>query len=468
MLQSVEVSKSDQVSPLVATDTDGRRPLVLVLKALVQALVALAVLFGAVQGMRHLVATKPEVKKRPVQEKSYVVETVPVIIADHAPTINLYGEVAAGRQVDLRVLVAGEVTSVNPDLKAGGTILRGEDLIAVDRFDYEGAVTEAKANLLEARARQVELQGRVALQRDNLDRASEQLELAKRDLERAEQLRAGGSVTERTLDERRLLVSQRQQGLEQARNTLAVEEAGVRQQEAAIERLEWRLRQAERNLENTVLRAPFDAVVRTEAAQVGRLVNVNDVVASVYSRDELEVRFTLSDDQYGRLIAESGTIAGRMVEVFWFLGGETMTYTATVDRIGADVARSRGGVDIYARIEAIPDTSPLRPGAFVAISIPDRVYKGTGRIPESAYHADGRVFVVDGQRMATRRVEAVAFDDGYVLVRGDLVDGDKVISTRIPEAGDGILVEEVSASPGQPGAEAAEPPAAAAMNGSEN
>ncbi|MFN4009485.1 MAG: efflux RND transporter periplasmic adaptor subunit [Pannonibacter sp.] len=467
MLQAVETKRDikvpDQDETQLPVPQPGSGRVGLVLKALLQSVLALVVLAGAVMGMRHFVLTKPEVPKRPAQEQSYAVETLSVRLADHTPAIRLYGEVTAGREVDLRSLVAGEITSVNPELKAGGSIRKGAELVAVDRFDFEGAVREARANLQEAEARKIEIESRVALSRDSLERAREQLAFAERDLERAEQLRQSGSVTERALDERRLLVSQRRQAEEQVRNTLAVEETGIEQQAAVIQRLQWRLELAERNLASTVLLAPFDAVVRSEAAQVGRLINVNDVVASLYARDELEVRFTLSDNQYGRLIAQSGSLVGRPVEVSWVLGTEPVRYRASVDRVGADVARTRGGVDVFARVVTPEGAVPLRPGAFVEISIPDRSYPATARVPETAVYEDGRIYVVNDSRMSPRDARIEAYDQGYVIVSGGLQDGDVVVTTRIAGGGSGVKVRPLGET-AAPDAAAARPQGSEATN----
>ncbi|WP_208985948.1 HlyD family efflux transporter periplasmic adaptor subunit [Labrenzia sp. OB1] len=416
------------------------------MKAVLQAVLALAILFGAVKGMNLLVATRADLPKQPVQEKSYAVETVTLARGDHAPKISVYGETAAGREVELRSLVAGEVVEVHPNLKAGGGVSKGELLVAIDRFDYEGAVTEAQANLAEARAALVESEGRVKLETGNVLRAKEQLEFARKDLQRAEDLQGRGTVTEQTLDDRKLLVSQRQQTLEQAENSLTLEEARVVQQNAAIERLEWRLENAQRQLENTVLEAPFDAIVRSEAAELGRLVGVNDAVVSLYGSDAYEVRFTLSDNQYGRLLAESGTVAGRPVQVTWYLGNQPVTYPATVTRIGADVASARGGVDLIASIDSSAVDIPLRPGAFVEVTLSDRAYRDSFRIPETAFYGEGTVYVVRDSRLEPREVTSLAIDDGYILVEGALEDGETLLATRIPEAGNGLLVNDVDAA----------------------
>ncbi|WP_208977770.1 HlyD family efflux transporter periplasmic adaptor subunit [Labrenzia sp. 011] len=438
---------------LPPADAHGRRRsrrVILALRALLQTVVALVILFGAVKGMNYLVGTRPELPKRPVQEKSYAVETVTLVRGDHAPQLNVYGETSAGREVELRSLVAGEVIEVHPNLKAGGAVSKGEVLVAIDRFDFEGAITEAQANLAEARAALVESEGRVKLETANELRAQEQLEFARKDLERAEELQGRGTVTERTLDDRKLLVSQRQQTLEQTQNSLALEEARVLQQQAAIRRLEWRLENAQRQLENTILRAPFDAIVRSESVEVGRLVGVNDEVVSLYGSDAFDVRFTLSDNQYGRLLAESGTVVGRPVEVTWFLGNEPVTYPATVTRIGADVASTRGGVDLIASIDSSATQVPLRPGAFVEVSLSDRSYTDSFRIPEAAFYGEGTVYVVRDSRLEPREVNALAIDDGYILVEGALEDGETLLATRIPEAGAGLLVKDVNADPVEP------------------
>ncbi len=467
MLQSVDPEAGQTPSPEVLPPV-GQQPTSfdrakLILKALLQTLLAFAILFGAFQGMSYLVATKPEVPKRPVQEKSYAVKTVVVEQGDHAPVISVYGQTQAGREVDLRTLVGGEIVEIHPNLKAGGKVSEGETLIAIDRFDYGGAVTEARANLAEANAALVENEGRVALEKANLVRAGEQLDFADRDLKRAEDLLGRGAVTERTVDDRKLLVSQRQQNVERSQNTLALEEAKVIQQQATIERLEWRLENALRQLDNTVLRAPFDAIVRSSSAEPGRLISVNDAVVSLYDIDQFEVRFILSDNQYGRLIAESGTVVGRSVEVIWYLGNEPIIYPATVSRIGADVASNRGGVDLIATIDNSAAQVPLRPGAFVEVSVPDQTYADSFRVPETAFYGGGKVYVVSDSRLQARDVEALAIDDGFILVKGDLKSGETLLVTRIPEAGDGLLVSDVTAS-GSKADEVSEPSGQSAAN----
>ena len=444
-LDETRTSTSSDVSHPRAEEAEPRRRTrssVLAAKAFLQALLALAIIFGAYQGMKQLILARDDVPKRPARETIYPVTTRVLEVRDHTPELTVYGEVLAARAAELRALVAGEIQRVNPKLEVGGTIDAGEELVAIDPFQYKGAVTEAKANLVEARASLREARGRVATEEGNVSRAEEQLTFARRDLDRASQLASSGAVTERTLDERRLLVSQREQALEQRRNALAVEKARVEQQQAAIDRLEWRLSQAERNLDDTVLQAPFDAVVRSETAAIGRLVGVNDVVATLYDRTALEVRFTLSDSQYGRILSDTGSVVGRPVRVSWHIGGVPVVYSGEILRTGAEVAVDRGGIDVYASVATGDDLAALRPGAFVEVTLADRTYRDTARIPEAALYGTDHVFVVVDGRTQRRSVKAVAFDGPNLLVEGDIRSGDVLVATRLDEVGDGVLVED--------------------------
>jgi membrane fusion protein, multidrug efflux system len=105
-----------------------------------------------------LLSTKPELAQQPVVEKVWAVRAAPAREITIQPTLRFYGEVIAGREVELRPLVGGRVVAVGPHFQDGGRVEAGESLIQIEAFDYEAAVAEATADLAEARARVRELQ----------------------------------------------------------------------------------------------------------------------------------------------------------------------------------------------------------------------------------------------------------------------------------------------------------------------
>lgn len=407
------------------------------------ALMAL-ILAGAWVGMERLAASRVERTPRPFTPLVYTVDTTSAVRADNRPDIRLYGQVDTGRSVELRAAVSGEVTETHPDLAAGRRIAGGTVLLRIDPFAYEGALLEARANLTSARAAITEIDARLASEREQLDSAEAQVTLARSDLDRALSLAGSGALTDKQVDDRRLVLSQREQASSQRRNNIIIAEAQRIQQEANVERLQWKVREAERRLSDTALIAPFDGVISQETVETGRSVNANEVVASIYDDAALDVRFTLTNAQYGRMATGSDPLVGRELELDWGVGGANYTWPAVIDRIGARVAAERGGVEVFARIGEAGNPVQLRPGAFVSLTVPDRIWPGTFRLPETAVRSSDHVFIVVDGKLVRRDVRLVAWDGEEAIVDGDLEDGDEVLVTRLTEASEGVRVRKAS------------------------
>lgn len=435
-------SKTEEMLPTETAPTERRtqRRAVRPWHVVLQILLMIAVLAAGFLAMSWLVATKPEIAKRPPFPKVYTVDTVIARAGDYQPVFTVYGEIVARRSVDLRSLVAGQVVSVSPLLKPGARVAKGEALVGIDRFDYEGALREARANLDEAEARLAESRAGIALEESRLERAREQRDLALKDIERIRSLKASGSATDKQLEDRELVLSQRAATVDQTEISITAKKAQLRQQEAVLERLRWKVDLAERNLEHTVLIAPFDGIVRSAQVEAGKMVSANDVAVSLYEEGNLEARFTLSDDRYARISAQQPGLIGSVIEIVPSLGGGGTAIQATVDRLGADIENTRGGVQVYARLDGERDTGALRPGAFVEVRVPDRVFAGQFRLPETAIHDNDTVYAVVDGRLAARAVSISAWDGEHAIVAGDLNDGDEILVTRIAEIGEGLRV----------------------------
>lgn len=441
MLQKNDNSKSVSSD----ADTNGQQTpslLTRLLRFFAQTILMGLVLLAAYLATMRLVDTKPEVTKRPVFPTVYTVETVFAKAENHQPILSLYGEVLAGRSVDLRSLVAGEIISVNDKLKIGETIKKGATLIEIDRFNFEGALREAKANTKETQARILEADARVKSEKSRLASASEQLELAKNDLSRILKLKKNGTANEKQVDDRKFIVSQRKQSVEQSKINLLAENAKIDQLNAALDRLKWKTEQSEHNLSNTKLIAPFTGTIRTYSAEVGKLTSVNDVVVSMYQADNLEVRFILTDERYGRMLADKGGIIGKKLQVLWNVGGVDYVYPAKIVRIGAEIASTRGGVELFAKIGASNNNVALRPGAFVGLRIPDKTYSNHIKLPDSALYNSDTVYVVKDGKLEPRKVTVAAFDRDSILISKGISETDEILTTRIAEISPGLNIRK--------------------------
>ncbi len=412
----------------------------MIVRFVAQFLLMALILFAGYATMNWLTELKQEPPSRPPFKTVYTVDSVIAELGDFQPTFKVYGEVQPSRSVELRSLVAGEIIDVNPQLKVGSRIERGVELFRIDPFEYKKELAVALSNIEETTARIVENEARIAIEGSRISSLREQLDLAQRDLDRISALQKRGTATAKNVEDRSLIVSQRNQAVEQAELNLVVEKTRLKQLEATNDRFDWAKRQANRNINNTVLRAPISAIVSEKNVSEGRLVNANDMAVSLYEADRLEVRFTLTDQRFGRIQSDTAGIEGRKVDVIWNVGGEEFRYQATIDRIGAQIASSRGGVEVIAVLDQTDAKSALRSGAFVQIIVPDRLFKDHYRVPEAAIYDGDTVYVIIDGQLVSRKVRVKAHDQTYVIITGNVGNGDQIMTTRIAEISDGLRV----------------------------
>ena len=70
-----------------------------------------------------------------------------------------------------------------------------------------------------------------------------------------------------------------------------------------------------------------------------------------------------------------------------------------------------------------------------------KTYRGVLRLPDGAVMDDGSIYVVEDGRLAGHKAEIVRRVSGGVLVRADIPEGARVVTTRFPEIGPGVRVE---------------------------
>lgn len=399
------------------------------------------ILFIAVSAYSFLKASKPKPKKPQIVEKIWSVDAITAIPADHTPTLRLYGSTVANRKVDLRALVSGKVIEVGKGLKEGALIKKGELLLKIDDFDYIGALQEAKANLAEALARKDEMQASLQLEKENSKYSKIQLSLAEKDYKRAKTLSKRGTVTKKLADDRNVIVSQRQQAVATSKVNLDLLKAKKAQQVAVVDRLTWKVKQAKRRLEETQLHAPFDAYLSSINAEIGRTMSVNDTVATLIDQNKIDIRFTLTNAQYGRILSHESTLTGRVVNVSWNVGEEPIKYKAKIVRTGAVITSQNGGVEIYATVANPTKPVPLRSGAFVEVSLKDREFKSVYRLPQTAIYRRNKIFIIQNNRLTERTVKVVGASGSDTLVSVNLPKNILILTTRLTLAGEGVKVK---------------------------
>lgn len=387
-----------------------------VLSGLSRLVAALVILGLGIGGFMYLVSSKPEVPSRPRSEE---MRKVAVTIADRvsaAPVQQAFGTVAAARSADLRFAIGGEVASVEAVMRNGALVRKGEVLATLDTELLTLSVNDIAVQLAAEDANKIELQT--------------QLTLRQRQFDRVNQMKAASVASEKRLDDAQLALSI-------AKNSLL-------QSNSRIEQLKIAKKRAERNLKDAVLRAPFDGALADVVIGSGQVLSSNTTLGKITDLNSLEVSFIVPAEIY----AISNRLIGQDVEMTWTAGGrDVVTVTGTIDRTEGNVNANEGGGRIYANLpqSKAGEMPPIPAGAFVEINYPTLMLDDVVILPEAAIFDRDHIFIVVEGRADRRQVEILSKSEGQVYVRGDLQNGDQVVSTRIPGLAQGTLVEVVGA-----------------------
>ncbi|MFT4591944.1 MAG: RND family efflux transporter MFP subunit [Gammaproteobacteria bacterium] len=351
----------------------------------------------------YLLSTRKVLVPIAPEERVWAVDAVSASYADVQPELTLYGQVVSARSSELRGRVSGRIVEVAANFRDGGIVEKDELLLSIDRFDYETELAQQRSILKEAEIATTK---------------------SRRKYARAVELHAEKNVSDEFLDDAELNLRQ--------------EEARVEQQSIAVLR-------AERDLQETAIVAPFSGVISEQSVELGQQVGSNDKLADLIDLSRLEVRFSLSNTQFGRLIGPEESLSGRAVKVIWEVGSDPLSFNGLISRAGAQISSSMGGVTVYATLDATDRFTRIRPGALVLVRVADRVYKNVIQAPDSVLYSDNTVYLVRDERLISEVVDVVGFSEGAVYFRPRtaeaIINGDLIVTTQLREAGVGARVE---------------------------
>jgi RND family efflux transporter MFP subunit len=306
---------------------------------------------------------------------------------------------------------------VSPSLASGGFFEKDEELLKVDRREYELAVIQARSAVAQA----------------ELTLATEQEES---DLARKEWESLGeGDPTPLTF---------REPQVAQAKATLA-------SAQAALDRTEY-------DLERTVVKAPYAGRIRTKSVDVGQFVSRGAVVASVYAVDFAEVRLPIPDAQleYVNLPlafrGQDDQTEGPKVILRADFAGREHTWQGRIIRTEAEIDPQSRMVQAVARVadpygqDRRGGRPPLAVGMFVEAEIEGNWAASVTVLPRSALRGRDTVYVVDENgRLEFRPVEVLRTEREDVLVRSGLKAGERICVSVLETAVDGMKVQVVEA-----------------------
>lgn len=411
----------------------------------VLALVVSVVVLGVGIGVARYMVKNPNTAPRRTPEKTArLVETIDAVVGSHRAEVWASGEAVPATAVDLRPEVSGRIVWVSPALVPGGRFHEGDEVVRVEARDFELALAQRESEVLQAESEIIS--ARSALTSAERELAIEQgmQAVARREFELL-----GEEIPE---DDRTLVLREPQ--LQAAEADVESARASIAAAEAALAAAESRLDQAEVDLERTTIRAPFNAVVMEKSADVGDVVGSTTVLAGLLGTDRVwvEVSVPLSELRWIVIGPEGGPEATITDEAAW---GEGVTRTGRVVRVLPEIdAQSRMArvlvevADPLGIGDASGGTPALLVGSYVRARMQGPVIEGVVRLPRSVVR-DGDIVRVmnDRDELELRRVGVVFKEPDHVLVGEGLAEGERVVTTNLTTAVEGMALRVAGQAP---------------------
>lgn len=350
---------------------------------------------------------KPEAAETEVEQ---AITRVEVTLAQ-PETINLavrsQGTVLPKTESTLSSEVTGRILYTSENFAAGASFRAGEILLKIDPADYKAALATRRAEL-----------------------ANAELQLAQEE-----------ALAEQALADWESIGSGQP-------SALVLRKPQLKQASAQIESAKAALRKAERDLERTSIKAPFDGKVLQKSVDLGQIVSANPptAVAQIYATDLAEIRLPITMRE--RRFLEDPTRSTKRVHLFTDGPEEPEVRIGTLKRFEGSIDTSTRLLYAVAEVEdpfqtdAQTGGAPLLRGLFVDAEIEGRSIDQAYSIPQYALRGSDTVYIYNPNgSLETRQVTVIKSDSQRAIITEGLQAGDQIVTSGIAYYVEGMPAE---------------------------
>lgn len=408
------------------------------LKRVVLPLLIVLIAIATFVGLKQ---SKPEKAVFNKPEKVWRVNTVPVNLQSLSPEITLYGRVETPRKSSLKSALVADVLSI--DVLEGSVVDVGQLLMTLDDTDMQLSLTQRQADLAEIEALIISENERFNRDKDLLEQETALLQLADKAVSRSKKLEQSRLASQANLDEAQASKQRQLLTLKRLKFDITEHPARAAQLQAKLKRAQALLKQAEVDLDRTIITAPFSGRIAQLNVSVGDRVRAGDSLLSLYDLDNLEVRAQLP----GRYINQVYMMLQQHEAVMASASLNQQQLSFKLERLSGEVNVDSGGIDGLFSI--IANKYALALGTFVELKLKLAQQNAVIALPFNALYGLDHVYKIEKGYLQSVTIERVGEftnklgEKQLILRSSDLQQGDRIVSTQLPNATTGLRVEAV-------------------------
>ena len=350
-----------------------------------------------------------------LQEESseaFLVETEKIILIDNEPEYLFYGNIVAQNQVDVISQLPGKIIKISPKVLSNDYFEKGEKIFELDSFNYKQELIKKKSELEELRN---ELKSKNMI----FSELEKQQILSKKNYDRKTKL-VGDIVTKKNLEDAAAELSINNAKVLDIKSNIQTILSNIKVAESQV-------KLAQRNLIDSVYRAPFSGKLDNSFIEVGVEVSTGRILGKLLNTLDLSVQFFVGESIYTHL----SNILGKDAQVFWKKSNFKKNYSAKVFYIDSAVNKERAGLNIKAKLEEISKNDPIKPGVFVEVVIQGVTIQESFLVDENSIYEDKFIYILEGNKAVRTKINVEGFAKEKVIITGNKLNNKKIIVTRI-------------------------------------
>ncbi|HEY9504136.1 MAG TPA: efflux RND transporter periplasmic adaptor subunit, partial [Pyrinomonadaceae bacterium] len=353
------------------------------------------------------------------------------------------GSLAGDQQTDVAPQASGKVVAVSVEI--GSYVRRGQVMVRLDGTELKLKVDQAAAQVEQAKASVRQAEEKIGLRSNQSfdpDRVAEvnaarvALDLADKNLRRAEKLIESGDVSRSFYDEQRShrdqLKEQYDAALAQARQNYAavvVARTNVANTEAA-------LALARKNLSYTDILAPIDGSVVERTADLGEYVSPQQKVVTLVRTNPLRIRIDIPEQ------AIPNVQVGQSVSITTSAWPDK-NFAGKVARIAPNVSAQSRTLTVEAEIDN--SSGALKPGQFATVRILQPRPVAAVLVPQRSVVTEtgvSRLFVIKDGHAEQRLVQIGQTEGDLVVIKNGVAVDEVVATSNLEQLSDGVPVKQ--------------------------
>lgn len=352
------------------------------------------------------------------------------------------GSLAGDQQTDVAPQTSGKVVAIGVDI--GSYVKRGQMLVRLDESELKLRVDQAAAQVEQAKAAVRQSEEKIGLRSGQafdpnkvaeVAAAKVALDLAEKNLKRAEKLIESGDVSRSFYDDQRARRDQLKEQYEvqvaQARQNYA----GVDVSRTNVANAQAALALARKNLSYAVIPAPIDGFVSERTADLGEYVSPQQKVVTIVRTNPLRIRIDIPEQAIPEVkVGQSVSITTSA----W----PDKNFAGRVARIAPNVSAQSRTLTVEAEIEN--SGNALKPGQFATVRLLQERAELAVLVPSRAVVNDAgvsRVYVIKNGHAEQRLVQTGQTDGDLIEIRSGIAADELVATSNLEQLSDGIAVK---------------------------